>query len=55
MQSVSQEDEFTEVNRKRKKRKATSSPTLPTLQKTGFSEQTAFSKQQDPAKHYFSL
>ena len=38
MQSVSQEDEFTEVNRKRKKRKATSSPTLPTLQKTGSSE-----------------
>ena len=38
MQSVSQEDEFTEVNRKRKKRKATSSPTLPALQKTGSSE-----------------
>ena len=38
MQSVSQEDEFTEVNRKRKKRKAASSPTLPTLQKTGSSE-----------------
>ena len=38
MQSVSQEDEFTEVNRKRKKRKATSSPTPPTLQKTGSSE-----------------
>ena len=38
MQSVSQEDEFTEVNRKRMKRKATSSPTLPTLQKTGSSE-----------------
>ena len=38
MQLVSQEDEFTEVNRKRKKRKATSSPTPPTLQKTGSSE-----------------
>ena len=38
MQSVSQENKFTEVNRKRKKRKATSSPTLPTLQKTGSSE-----------------
>ena len=38
MQSASQEDEFTEVNRKRKKRKATSSPTLPTLQKTDSSE-----------------
>ena len=30
MTSVSQEDEFTEVTRKRKKRKATGSPTLPT-------------------------
>ena len=38
MSSVNQEDEFTEVARKRKKRKATSSPTLPTLQKTGSSE-----------------
>ena len=38
MQSVSQEDEFTKVNCKSKKRKATSSPTLPTLQKTGPSE-----------------
>ena len=38
MTSVSQEDEFTEVTHKRKKRKATSSPTLPTLQKTGSSE-----------------
>ena len=38
MPSVNQEDEFTEVARKRKKRKATSSPTLPTLQKTGSSE-----------------
>ena len=36
--SVSQEDEFTEVTRKRKKRKAIGSPTLPTLQKTGSSE-----------------
>ena len=38
MTSVSQEDEFTEVTRKRKKHKATGSPTLPTLQKTGSSE-----------------
>ena len=38
MQSLSQEDEFTAVNRKREKRKATSSPTFPTLQKTGSSE-----------------
>ena len=38
MTSVSQGDEFTEVTRKRKKRKATGSPTLPTLQKTGSSE-----------------
>ena len=38
MTSVSQEDEFTEVTRKRKKRKATGSPTLSTLQKTGSSE-----------------
>ena len=38
MTSVSQEDEFTEVTRKRKKGKASGSPTLPTLQKTGFSE-----------------
>ena len=38
MQSVSQEGEFTEVNRKRKKCKATSTPTLPTLQETGSSE-----------------
>ena len=38
MTSVSQEDEFTEVTHKRKKRKATGSPTLPTLQKTGSSE-----------------
>ena len=35
---VNQEDEFTEVTRKRKKRKARGSPTLPTLQKTGSSE-----------------
>ena len=35
---ANQEDEFTEVARKHKKRKATSSPTLPTLQKTGSSE-----------------
>ena len=35
MTSVNQEDEFSEVARKRKKRKVISSPTLPTLQKTG--------------------
>ena len=39
MSSVNQEDEFTEVARKRKKSKAISSPTLPTLQKTSSSEQ----------------
>ena len=38
MTSVNQEDEFTEVARKRKKHKAISSPTLPALQKTGSSE-----------------
>ena len=38
MQSVGQEGVFAEVNRKRKKRKATGSPTIPTLQKTGSSE-----------------
>ena len=38
MPSDNQEDEFTEISRKRKKRKATGSPTLPTLQKTGSSE-----------------
>ena len=38
MSSVNQEDEFTEVTRKCKKRKASGSPTLPTLQKTGSSE-----------------
>ena len=38
MTSVNQEDEFTEVTRKRKKRKASGSPKLPTLQKTGCSE-----------------
>ena len=38
MASVNQEDEFTEVTRKRKKHKAISSPTLPTLQKTGSPE-----------------
>ena len=38
MTSVSQEDEFTEVTHKHKKHKATGSPTLPTLQKTGSSE-----------------
>ena len=38
MPLVNQKDDFTEVTRKRKKRKATSSPTLPTLQKTGSSE-----------------
>ena len=38
MSSVNQEDEFTEVTRKRKKRKAMGSPTLPTLQRTGSSE-----------------
>ena len=41
MPSVNQEDEFTEVTRKRKKRKAISSPTLPsTLQRTRSSEQS---------------
>ena len=39
MSSVNQEDEFREVTHKRKKRKATSSPTLPTLQRTRSSEQ----------------
>ena len=40
MPSVNQEDEFTEVTRKCKKRKATSSPMLPsTLQRTMSSEQ----------------
>ena len=40
MPSVNQEDEFTEVTRKRKKRKAISSPTLPsTLQRNMSSEQ----------------
>ena len=38
MTSVSQEDEFKEVTHKRKKRKASGSPTLPTLKKTGSSE-----------------
>ena len=38
MSPVNQEDEFTEVTRKRKKHKASGSPTLPTLQKTGSSE-----------------
>ena len=38
MPSVNQEDEFTEVTGKLTKRKATSSPVLPTLQKTGSSE-----------------
>ena len=38
MPSVNQEDEFTEVTRKRKKVKASGSPTLPILQKTGSSE-----------------
>ena len=38
MTSVSQEDKFTEVTHKRKKCKATGSPTLPTLQKTGSPE-----------------
>ena len=38
MPSANQEDEFTEVALKRKKRKATRSPTLPTLEKTGSSE-----------------
>ena len=38
MSSGNQEDEFTEVTRKRKKRNASGSPTLPTLQKTGSSE-----------------
>ena len=39
MSSVSQEDEFTEVHRKRKKRKSLGSPTLPTLQETRSPEQ----------------
>ena len=39
MSSVYQEDEFTEVTRKRKKGKAISSPTLPTLQGIRSSEQ----------------
>ena len=39
MSSVSQEDEFTEVHRKRKKRKALGSPMLPTLQETRSPEQ----------------
>ena len=38
MPSANQEDEFTEISHKLKKRKASSSPTLPTLQKTGSSE-----------------
>ena len=38
MTSVSQEDEFTEVTHKHKNRKASGSPTLPTLQKTGSSK-----------------
>ena len=38
MTSVSQEDEFSKVTRKRRKRKAISSPTLPTLQKPSSSE-----------------
>ena len=38
MTSVSQKDEFSEVTRKRKKRKAISSPTLPALQKPSSSE-----------------
>ena len=38
MTSVSQEDEFSEVTHKRKKRKVISSPTLPTLQKPSSSE-----------------
>ena len=39
MSSVSQEDEFTEVHRKRKKRKALGSPTLPNLQEARSPEQ----------------
>ena len=38
MSSVNQEDEFTEVARKCKKRKASGSPTLPNLQRTGSPE-----------------
>ena len=38
MSSVNQKDDFTEVTHKRKKRKATGSPMLPTLQKAGSSE-----------------
>ena len=38
MTTVSQEDEFSEVTRKRKKHKAISSPTLPALQKPSSSE-----------------
>ena len=39
MTSANEEDEFTEVARKRKKRKALSSPMLPALQKLNASEQ----------------
>ena len=38
MSSVNQEEEFTEVTRKRKKRKASGSPMLPSQQKSGSSE-----------------
>ena len=38
MTSLSQEDEFMEVTHKCKKHKASGSPTLPALQKTGSSE-----------------
>ena len=40
MTSVSQEEEFTEVTRGRKKRKASNSPTLPRQPKPGSSEAT---------------
>ena len=40
MSSSSQEEEFTEVTRGRKKRKASNSPTLPSQSKPGSSEPT---------------
>ena len=40
MSAISQEDEFTEVTRPRTKRKANSSPTLPSQPKPGSSEPT---------------
>ena len=40
MTSISQEEEFTEVTRGRKKRKTSNSPTLPSQPKPGSSEPT---------------